>query len=205
MAQSAANRVALYASVGPELTHYDLDVEGAILTRRGTVSLPANVHYCWPHASRRFLYVASSDAAPGAGGMSVAAGTKHHVSAFSIDPASGALSPHGAPIELPTRPIHMTTDIPSEHILVAFSNPSGLSVYRVNRDFTPGAEVEQSEEVYPGIYAHQVRVRPDNRKVILVSRGHDETADKEEEPGALHVFDYRDGQLTGEMSVAPNG
>src|SRR5437868_12840519 len=76
MAQSAANRVALYASVGPELTHYDLDVEGAILTRRGTVSLPANVHYCWPHVSRRFLYVASSDAAPGAGGMSVATGTR---------------------------------------------------------------------------------------------------------------------------------
>src|SRR5207302_2018342 len=200
MTQST-NRVALYASVGPELTHYDLDVEAATLTRRGTVSLPANVHYCWPHASHRFLYVASSDSASGVGGF---VGNNHHVTALKIDPASGALSPHGAPIELPTRPIHMTTDIPSEYILVAFSNPSGLSIYRVNRDFTPGAEVEQSEEVYPGIYAHQVRVRPDNRKVILVSRGHDATADKAEEPGALNVFDYQGGRLTGEMSVAPD-
>ena len=30
-----------------------------------------------------------------------------------IDPASGALTQHGQPIRLPTRPIHMTTDIPS--------------------------------------------------------------------------------------------
>src|SRR5439155_26552280 len=109
------SRVALYASVGPELTHYELDVEGAALTRRGTVSLPANVHYCWPHASRRFLYVASSDSPSGVGGFT---GSKHHVTDLAIDPASGALSPHGAPIALPTRPIHMTTDIPSEHILV---------------------------------------------------------------------------------------
>ena len=199
------SRVALYASVGPELTHYRVDVDGSTLERLGTVALPANVHYCWPHASRRFLYVASSDAAPGAGGLSVAAGTKHHVSAFRIDPATGALSPHGAPIELPTRPIHMTTDIPSQHILVAFSNPSGLRVYRVNPDFTPGAEVAQSEPIYPGIYAHQVRVRLDNRKVILISRGHDAAGGKAEEPGALNVFDYQGGQLTGEMSAAPNG
>ena len=202
MAASAANRLALYASVGPELTHYEVDVEGAQLTRHGTVSLPANVHYAWPHRSRRFLYVASSDGASGIGG---AVGTRHHVSAFRIDPATGALAPHGAPIRLPTRPIHMTTDIPSEHILVAFSNPSGLCVYRINRDGTPGAEIGQPEAVYPGIYAHQVRVRLDNKKVILISRGHDATASKAEEPGGLHVFDFRDGHLTAQVSIAPNG
>src|SRR5262245_49656083 len=98
-----ANRVAVYASVGPELTHYDVVVEAATLSRRGTVALPANVHYCWPPASRRFLYVASSDAASGVGGF---VGSKHHVSALAIEPASGALSPRGTPIELPTRPIH---------------------------------------------------------------------------------------------------
>ena len=67
MPQSASARVALYASVGPELTQYDVDVEAAALVRRGTVTLPANVHYAWPHASGRYLYVASSDSAPGAG------------------------------------------------------------------------------------------------------------------------------------------
>jgi 6-phosphogluconolactonase (cycloisomerase 2 family) len=197
-----ASRVALYAGVGPELTHYEVDVANAALTRRGTVAAPANVQYCWPHASRRFLYVASSDSASGVGGF---VGNRHHVSAFAIDPATGALAPHGDPIALPTRPIHMTTDIPSAHLLVAFNNPSGLRVYRVNPDGTPGAEVRQEEAVYPGIFAHQVRVRPDNRKVILVARGHDPAADRPEEPGGLLVFDYAGGQLANEAVVAPGG
>jgi len=201
MAESR-NRVALYAAVGPELTHYVVDVEGAALERRGTVTAPANIHYAWPHASSRHLYVASSDSASGVGGFT---GTKHHVSAWQIEPDTGALSPYGEPIALPTRPIHMTLDIPSEHILVAFSNPSGLQVYRINPDMTPGAQVTQPEPIDPGIYGHQVRVSLDNKKVILVTRGHDAAGGKPEEPGALKVFDYRDGVLTNEASVAPNG
>src|SRR5277367_6533374 len=104
-------KLALYASVGNELTRYDIDVAGAALTRRASISLPANVHYAWPHAAQPFLYVPTSDSASGMG----PAGTNHHVSALRIDPSSGALSHHGAPIPLPTRPIHMATDIPSEH------------------------------------------------------------------------------------------
>ena len=126
-------------------------------------------------------------------------GDKHHLTAFRIDPGSGALAPHGEPIPLPTRPIHMTTDIPSEHLLVAFSNPSGLRVYRINADSTPGAEVVQPEPIDPGIYAHQVRVRLDNGSVILVTRGHDAASGKSEEPGALKVFAYRQGRLTKEV------
>ncbi|HJY50262.1 MAG TPA: beta-propeller fold lactonase family protein [Stellaceae bacterium] len=201
MPQSASGRVALYASVGPELTQYDVDVEAAALVRRGAVNLPANVHYAWPHASGRYLYVASSDSAPGAG----SAGDKHSVTAFGIDPATGGLSPHGEPIPLPTRPIHMTTDIPSDHLLVAFSNPSALRVYRVNPDATPDEEVPQPELIDAGIYGHQVRVNPDNRLAILVTRGHDAAAGKPEEPGALKIFQYKDGLLTDEVSVAPNG
>ncbi len=188
----AANRVALYASVGPELTHYDVDVEAATLTRRGTVTLPANVHYCWPHASRPILYVASSNSASGVGAGRRQA-SRDGVASIR---RSGALSPHGDPIALPTRPIHMTTDIPSEHLLVAFSNPSGIRVYRVNPDVTPGEEVEQPEPIDPGIYGHQVRVSPDNRLAILVTRGHDAAGGKPEEPGALKVFGYRDGRLS---------
>jgi 6-phosphogluconolactonase (cycloisomerase 2 family) len=201
MPQSASHRVALYASVGPELTQYDVDVAAAALVRRGTVTLPANVHYAWPHASGRYLYVASSDSAPGAG----SAGDRHHVTAFRVDKDSAALTPHGQSIPLPTRPIHMTTDIPSDHVLVAFSNPSALRVYRVNPDATPGDEVRQPGPIDAGIYGHQVRVSPDNRLAILVTHGHDSAAGRPEEPGALKVFQYRDGLLTGEVSVAPNG
>jgi 6-phosphogluconolactonase len=200
-AQTASGNVVLYASVGPALTQYDVDVGGAALVRHGTVTLPANVHYAWPHASGRHLYVASSNSASGMGPV----GDKHHVTAFRVDPASGALTPHGDPIALPTRPIHMTTDIPSDHLLVAFSNPSALRVYRVNPDATPGEEVRQPGSIDAGIYGHQVRVSPDNRLAILVTRGHDAAGSKPEDPGALKVFAYRDGVLTNEVSVAPNG
>jgi len=59
-AQPEARKVALYANVGADLTHYDIDVAGAALTKRATVTLPAGVQYAWPHVSRRYLYVATS-------------------------------------------------------------------------------------------------------------------------------------------------
>jgi 6-phosphogluconolactonase len=200
-AQATAGKVALYVNVGADLTHYDVDVAGAALIKRATVTLPAGVQYAWPHGSRRYLYVASSSSASGYG----KAGTEHHVTAFHIDPASGALTPHGRPIPLPTRPIHISTDIPSEFILVAFNNPSALRVYRINKDFTPGEEVKQPGTIDAGIFAHQVRVTPDNRLAILVTRGNEGTPAKAEDPGALKVFDYKNGVLTNEVSIAPNG
>src|SRR2546423_8584867 len=177
-AQPATQKVALYANVGADLTHYDVDVAGAELIKRATATLPAAVQYAWPHVSRRYLYVASSSSARGYG----RAGTEHHVPAFAIHPASGALTPHGAPIRLPTRPIHISTDIPSEYILVAFNSPSAVRVYRINPDFTPGEEVKQPGPIDSGIFAHQVRVTPDNRLAILVTRGNEGTPTKPEDP-----------------------
>lgn len=193
-------KLALYASVGNELAHYEVDVGNATLSRGESVRLPANVQYVWPHAAEAFLYVATSDSASGMG----AAGTNHHVSALRIDSASGALSHHGAPIALPTRPIHMATDILSEHVLVAFNNPSAIHIYRINADGTPGAEVAQPNSIDPGIFAHQVRATPDNKQVILVTRGHDPAGPKAEEPGALMLWDFKDGVLSNQQKVAPN-
>ena len=90
-----------YASVGPELSLYDVDIADATLQKRATVTLPANIQYAWPHRSKRFLYVVSSSGGPGV------AGDKHLANAFRIDPASGALQPHGEPQNLPSRPIHV--------------------------------------------------------------------------------------------------
>jgi len=99
----------------------------------------------------------------------------------------------------------MATDIPSEHVLVAFNNPSGVRIYHINTDATLGAEVTQRDPIDAGVFGHQVRATPDNRQVILVTRGFDAEADKPEQPGALKVFQYRAGALSGETSIAPNG
>ncbi len=200
-AKTTPMKAALYANVGADLTRYDIDVEKAELIKRETISLPAGVQYAWPHKSRRYLYVATSSSASGYG----KAGTDHHVTALAVDPATGALKPHGKPIVLPTRPIHMSLDIPSEHILVAFNNPSAVRVYRINKDFTPGDEVPQPGVTDTGIFAHQVRVTPSNSQVVMVTRGNEGTPQKAEDPGALKVFDYKNGVLSNEVSIAPNG
>jgi len=201
MPEATAGRLVLYANVGPELFHYEVDVAAATLTQRGSVTLPANLQYAWPHANRRFLYVATSDSASGMG----KAGTTHHLSALHIDPDSGALSRCGEPVPLPHRPIHMATDIASEHALLAFNNPGAVRVYRINPDGSAGAEVPQPPGIDPGIFPHQVLATPDNRQVILVARGHDAEPGKGEEPGSLKLFDYAGGVLRNEVSIAPDG
>src|SRR5262245_387311 len=200
LAQGRPRRLALYANVGPVLTHYDVDLANAELVKRDSVTLPAGVQYCWPHRNRRYFYVASSSSAAG----NVQMGTAHHVTAFKIDPATAALNQIGDPMRLPVRPIHMTLDNESQHILVAFNNPSSLGVYRIHKDFTPGEEVLQGT-MDPGIYAHQVRVTPDGRHVVLVTRGNEGTAQRPEDPGALMVFDYANGVLSNQYKIAPNG
>ena len=200
LAQGRERRTPLYANVGPVLTHYDVDLATAELVTRESVTLPAGVQYCWPHRNRRYLYVASSSSAAG----NEQVGTEHHVTAFTIDSATGALEQNGNPIRLPVRPIHMTLDNESQHILVAFNNPSSLRVYRIRNDFTPGEEVRQGA-MDAGIYAHQVRVTPDGRHVVLVTRGNEGTSQRPEDTGALMVFDYSNGTLSNQYKIAPNG
>ncbi len=193
-------KLALYANLGPRLTHYDVDVEAATLTRRETVTLPANVQYAWPHRNRQFLYVATSDGQSGMG----AAGSNHHVSALRIDPTTGALSVHGAPVSLPSRPIHMALDAASDYVLVAFNNPGAARVYRINPDFSAGPEVAPPAPVDAGIFPHQILATADNRLVLVPARGHDATRSKAEEPGSLRVFRFENGLLTPVFSPAPN-
>ena len=93
------------------------------------------------------------------------------MSAFRIDPVSGALSPHGEAAALPSRPIHVSTDIPGKFLFVAYNDPSGVTVHRINPDGTIGSQIQQRAQLDVGIYAHQVRVDPSNRMVVLVTRG----------------------------------
>lgn len=202
------SRVALYAAVGAELTEYDLDVDSATLIKQGSVTLPANVQYAWPHPSRQFLYVAwsnggSSYAAPGSGAAS--RGSQHGVTAFRIDPVSGALSPHGQPASLPSRPIHLSVDIDGSHLLVAYNDPSGVTVHAIGPEGTIASQVKQPAALDVGIYAHQVRADLSDELVILVTRGNGPSASKPEDPGALKIFGYKDGLLTNRTSIAPAG
>src|SRR5712672_2957470 len=110
--------------------------EDATLEKRGAVTLPANVQYAWPHPSKQYFYVVSSGGGPGV------ASDKNFANTFQIDPATGALTPHGQPQNLPSRPIHTSVDIAGEYLLTAYNDPSSLTVHRINRDGTLGARVD---------------------------------------------------------------
>jgi 6-phosphogluconolactonase (cycloisomerase 2 family) len=186
-----------YASVGPVLSLCDIDIDGGALVKRCAVTLPANIQYAWPHPSRRFLYVVSSSGGPGI------AGDKHYASALSIDPATGALRPHGEPAALPSRPIHACVDASGRYLLTAYNTPSAVSVHRINADGTIGAPVAQPGNLDTGIYAHQIRVAPDDRTVVLVTRGNNAGEGKPEDPGAIKTFRFHDGVLSDLASIAP--
>jgi len=117
-----------YASVGPELTLFDVDVDGAALSKRAAVTLPANIQYAWPHPSRHYLYVVSSNGGPGV------TGDRHYANALLIDSSTGTLQPHGAPASLPSRPIHTSVDAKGEYLLTAYNDPSNVTVHRLNVD-----------------------------------------------------------------------
>ena len=186
-----------YQSIGPELTRYDIDVDGAALEKRDAVSTPgANIQYVWPHPSRKFLYVVSSDGGPG-----TIPGQKHIASAFRIEPA-GALKPHGEPTPLPSRPIHCCIDATGEYLLTAFNFPSGITVHRIKADGSIGERIDQ-KQLDVGIFAHQLLTTPGNKTAILVTRGNHPEGPKPEDPGALKVYGFDGGTLSNLASVQP--
>jgi 6-phosphogluconolactonase len=200
--QMTSSKTVFYASVGPALTLYQIDIDDAGLTKQGTVMLSANVQYVWRHPSALFLYVATSNGGSSSLGIK---GDSHFLSALRIDPGSGALTAHGPPATLAARPIHMSLDRTGGYALVAYNNPSGVTVHRIAADGTVGEEVKQTAHPDGGIFAHQIRVTPANDAAILVTRGNDAAGDKPEDPGALKLFSFKDGQLTNRGSIAPNG
>jgi 6-phosphogluconolactonase len=186
-----------YASVGETLTLYHMDVGAASLTRQGSVTLPANIQYAWPHPSQRYFYVASSGGGPGI------PSDRNYAHAFRTDPGSGALQPHGEPRNLPSRPIHASLDMAGEYLLTAYNGPSGLTVHGINRDGTLGDEVSQPKDLDTGKYAHQIRATPDNAQVIMVTRGNNAPQDNPVNPGSIKIYSCKDGVLANLAAIQP--
>jgi 6-phosphogluconolactonase len=188
---AGSGRAVFYQAVGERLTHWDVDAASATLTQRASVMLPSNIQYAWPHPSRKFLYVSTSDAASG---NAPNPGKVHRLAAVRMD-ADGALALHGEPAVLAQRPIHNSVDAGGNYALTCYNSPSHLTVHRINADGTVGARVEQQSKIDVGIFAHQIVTTPGNRTAILVTRGNRPEEKKAEDPGALKIYNFREGQL----------
>jgi 6-phosphogluconolactonase (cycloisomerase 2 family) len=195
-AQPAKGPLVLFAATGPQLSTYAVNAADGGLTKASSVMLPFAVQYVWYHPSANILYAAWSN------GMQ---GDRHGITAYRIDPSTGALAPHGQPVEIRHRPVHLSLDANAAHVLVAYNNPSSLSVHTLNPDGTLGAEVSQPAPLDGGIYAHQIRAHPSSRMVVMVTRGNGPAPDRPEDPGALKIYSYKDGVLANRQSIAPNG
>jgi len=196
--QPGGARADVYASVGPRLLRYTIAADGKSLAELGEpIVLSEEIQEACQWG--RHVYVASSDA------HTVENPQNHYLNAFAVD-SSGALQPIGDAVRLRHRPIHITVDHQGEHVLSAFNEPSSIAVHRLNADGSIGTEVRQEATLDTGVYAHQIRVMPSGRAVILPARGNQGVPGRrEEDRGALKIFGYAGGQLTNRQSVAPNG
>ena len=200
---TAGGRTVFYQGVGDRLTQWVVDVDAATLTPRAPVTLPSNIQYVWPHPSRKYLYVSTSDAASG---NAPNPGKVHRLCALRID-ADGALSMHGEPEVLPQRPIHNSIDARGDYALTCYNNPSNLTIHRINGDRTVGAQVQQEAQLDYGIFAHQILSMPGNSSLIMVTRGNRPESNKAEDPGALKIYAFKGGQLSplANLPVGGNG
>jgi 6-phosphogluconolactonase (cycloisomerase 2 family) len=198
---NAGGRTVLYNAIDDKMTQYDVDVEAATLTQRATVTLPSTVQYAWFHPSHRFVYASTSDAP---GGSPASAGKVHRLCALRVG-ADGALTPHGEPQVLTQRPIHNSIDATGGYALTCYSALASLTVHRINSDGTLGSLVAQPAGLDTGNFPHQVRATPGNRSVVLVTRGVSATDSKPEDPGALKIYGFRDGQMSPLANVVVGG
>jgi len=200
----AKTNCGFYSGVGGQFTHYEVDFGAATLTKRDTVTLPGGIQYAWPHPSRRYLYVATSSGGVGIAPVPGYPPDQHYLAAFHVTPL-GELQQHGEFIRLRQRPIHASVDHAGAHLLVAYNFPSNISVFKLRGDGRIGDEVKQPDSLEKGIYFHQVRVTPADKTVIIVARGNNAEANKPEDPGSLHIYDFKDGVLAQKRKIAPNG
>jgi len=189
------NNCAFYSGVGGQLTHYEVDFSAATFAKRAAVTLPGGIQYAWPHPGRRYLYVATSSGGVGIAPVAGYPPDQHYLAAFRVSPL-GELAPHGELIKLRQRPVHASVDHAGEHLLVAYNFPSNVSVHKIKADGSIGDEVKQSDKLETGIYFHQIVATPADKTVLIVARGNNPDGTKPEDPGSLHIYDFKNGAMT---------
>jgi 6-phosphogluconolactonase len=181
-----AARTIVYSSLGAEMLVFDLDPARGALTQIQSSTMPAIVQSAWPNRGRSLLYVATSDAGP----MCKVKRPDHFLQAFQIAP-DGTLAPLAPPVRLANRPLHLSLDREERHLLVAYNDPSDVTVHAIEADGRIGAQIAQPPLDF-SVTVHQVRVTPAGTIAVVPACAHHETG---AEAGSLGLFSYRDGKL----------
>jgi len=194
---AVATMVLVFAASGSDLRMYELDVDHSTLLYKSSISLPLRIQSVGLHPAGNYIYVAWSD------GTGDSGGSRHGLSALRVDIESGTLVGNGPPVALPSRPIYVTTDPTARFVLVTYTVPSGISVHRIATDGKIGMPIAQAP-LELGIYGHQAVVNPSSTLAIMVARGNLPDDHRDEDPGALNILAWENGQLTNRATIAPN-
>jgi 6-phosphogluconolactonase len=202
---SASNRPdpggqSYYAALGSELVHVRVGADGRTLERHGSVSLPGRLQYGWWHSHEPLLYAACTTREPGARD-----GGTHGLTAIAVDRATGEPQQVGPWVDLPARPIHLTSDSRGYHLLVTYNEPAGVSVHPLDDDGVVLTTRTEPTRLPATSYPHQSRVDPSGRWVLVVARGNSGHGLRPQSPGALHVFDLDDGVLQPRQTLDLTG
>jgi hypothetical protein len=119
-----------YASVGPDLGLYTVDPTALTLTWDSVTRVPESVQYVWVHPTLPVMYVAYSNRSK--------ADNNHGVAIYQIDRGTGRLTEFNKPLMLDNRPIHISVDPAGRHLLIAYNQPSNLTVHALNADGSIG-------------------------------------------------------------------
>jgi 6-phosphogluconolactonase (cycloisomerase 2 family) len=182
-----ASTTIVYASLGPELKILELDASSGALAEIQSLNLPASVQYAWPNRARTRLYVALSQMGPAAKEKR----PDHFVEAYEIL-ADGRLKKTGSSVRLDNRPLFITLDAQEQHVLLAYNDPSDVTVHRIEPTADIGDRVTQ-RDLQLGPFVHQVRVTLSGKFVVAPACAHHEAG---ADAGFISVLSYSDGRLT---------
>ena len=163
-----------------------LDRRSGELQLTCSIELPEQVQYAVADARSRFLYVSASNGR-----------TSHWLYALAIDPESGALREHGAPLAPPAgRIIHLSIDTAGGYLILAHNQTSQISTVRLAAGGTLAEFVTQHGSTRTGFYTHQALLDEERAGLVACGLGAPASDTAPEQPGSLTVFAYAAGVLS---------
>lgn len=191
---STAIKCRVYASEGEKLIQYDLDCDDATLVRKWSLTLPAFIQAGCFHPAKPLFYLALSK-----GGYAAAVPIEeHYLMAFKIE-SSSTLTQIGETTLLPYRPVHITLDKTGSQVLIAYNAPPTLTIHDIAEDGSLD-KVFKMPDLTMRKYPHQVKVSPGNDLVTICATGQEMIMASSGFRGAIHVFGYKGGKLTGSLN-----
>ena len=176
----------VYSSLGRVMHVFGLDRASGALAALQQLEFPATIQCGWANRRATRLYVISSAGGP----MAEVKRPDHFVQALEIR-GDGTLEPLGVPRRLANRPLHLCLDGDETHLLIAYNDPSEVTVHAVDGEGGIGTAIAQPA-LDLGPTVHQVRLTPAGNVAVVPCCAHHPTGD---DAGSVSLLAYRDGRL----------